>query len=279
MKKIGLLILFLLIISCSDSDQERNTASDIKYITRNHRDLSTYLKSELRDKQIVHIVYPQYIKESYDLIKYVSFIAKEFGEEGVYLENLPVFNTEETIEVNLLKKAPEFSHSGFISLYTFLKDYEIKFINQIDGDKKIVVLSGNQEDYSKNRELLDKKFKEKTTTLVLAGTEDTFKLRDMINMIPLGKSVGVIPLVNWRFPVLNGKYDSIAFNGEINNYKEVVPLKLYNLENYNEAPASFIEDNKGITENRTIKKMNSYLSNKIAKENRYFKFKEINLDE
>lgn len=274
MKKL-LLIAVILLASCRGDEQERSTVSDIKYITRNHQDLSTYLKSEFIHNQIVHIVFPEYIEESYDLIKYVAFITKEFGEEGVYIPNLPTLKKELPLEENLLRLAPEFGHSGFVQLYNFLDSYNISFIKELVGDKKIVVLSGNSSQYKINRELLDKGFRDATFTISLAGTEDTYKLKKLINSVPLGKSVGVIPLDNWRFPVLNEKYDAIVFNGEISHYKEVVPLELYTLENHSSAPVNFLEENKGINESRTVDKLNRYLKKRIAIENKYFNFKEI----
>lgn len=275
-RTINIFIITLLISCIGNEKQERYTLGDMKYIIRNSETISVYLKKQLVNKDIIILSYPEYIKDSYVLIKYIAKICDNFNFKGVYHPNLPDISGEKELVDKLISTAPLFAFDSFVNLYTYFSESDIEFVtlNKVDG--KLLVISPDRDFDRVNKQLINKYDKEKILPIVMAGTKDTIKFKDIINRVPLGKNIASIPLKNWRFPALSNKYNSLILLGEIDSYTYVTPLDLYNPENYTTAPKDFLDQNKSIFKSFQIKKMNSYLDKIVSEDNRHLDIKVSN---
>lgn len=274
LKKIVYVFITTLLVSCIGGEkQERYTLGDMKYITRNSEKVSTYLKKQLVNKDVIILSYPEFIKDSYALIKYIAKVCDNFNFKGVYHPNLPDISGEGDIIDKLINTAPLFAFDSFVDLYTYLNQSNIEFV-KLDKEKgKLFVITPDR-DFDKVIKEVNKIYdKNLILPIVMAGTKDTIRFKELIDRIPLGKNIASIPLRNWRFPSLSNKYNSLILLGEIDSYTYVTPLDLYNLDNYTTAPLEFFDKNKSIFKSHHIKKMNNYLDKLVSEENKYLDIK------
>lgn len=241
----------------------------MKYITRNSIDVSSYIKKELVSRDIVILTYPKYVKESYSLIKFIARIMNNFDFSGVYLEGMPQISRDDDIIGELTKTGPLYSYDSFVELFKYFKQWEINFTELTKQSGKLLVLTDEESFDTIKKKILESYKNETVLSLVMAGTRNTIKLKDLIDNVPTGKNIASIPLKNWRFPSLTEKYNALILMGEIGHYREVSAFDLYNENNFTSAPSDFLESNKFFIESFQIKKMNNYLDKVIIEENKY----------
>ena len=267
MKKITILLLTILISSCGSTQLKKNaTVQDIKYFTINSRKVGTIIKKDMPNKNIVMLCYPEYIKESYSLIKYIAAIMNSYKFDGVYIPNAPIANNNKIIDI-IREKAPLFGSTEFIDLYNFLEEKKIPLLSSRKNWENKLLIAIPESKYESEKKLIFNQYdKSKILKIVIAGSLYTSEIYPIIRDIPTGKKVSSVPLKNSRFKKLAKEFDITILMGEISEYRSITPIKLYTIENYLSAPKEFLESNNSILKSFQIKKMNNVLPNLIKDE-------------
>lgn len=220
----------------------------------------------MKNKKVIFLSYPEYVAQSYQLIKYISSLMKEYDLEGVLLLDTPDNINNKPINNLLAEKAPMYAFNEFIDLYNYFNKNSINFINTIDNkDAKYLVLSP-EESYTRTRKYIQSLFEKKEILyLCMNGIKGTKVIDTVINNLPEGKKVSTVPLTNSRFNLLNENYYAVILMGESSEYSDITPIKLYTKENFMKAPESFINKNKFPITSIQVKRMNNYLKRKVKK--------------
>lgn len=266
MKKLITAAIILLILSCRDGSISDNNTKDIKYFTRNGVKIGTIIKRDLKDKNVVVLTYPQYVSQSYQLIKYISSIMKNYDLQGVMLSNAPETDSEKPLNDLLIKDYPYFAFNEFVDLYNYLKKNNISLINTLEATRgKFLVLSP-EETFIQTKGYVEENFKStEILYLCMNGIDATKEITNFVPNLPEGKKISTVPLKNSRFNTLSKDFYAVLLMGDTDNYKYITPITLYNKSNYMLAPDSYLEQNKFPIKSVQINRMNNYLNKKIKK--------------
>lgn len=276
MKKIILLTIALATLSCGNGyNTKEPTLQEIRYFTRNSKKIGSIIKRDIVNKKAVVLCYPTYVKESYELIKYLSFILNKFEFDGVYLPGAPEIDENNDILTNIKTQAPLLGSEEFIDLYNFLKKENIKLLNNLQPtDNKILILAPEKE-YSRVRtDALRNINKKDIIFAVLAGTDVTRSVFNIIKEVPGGKKVMSLPLKNSIHYSISTEFDLLMVMGHPSDYSAITPIELYTLDNYITAPESYIKDKKSFIKSVHVNRMNGTLPKLINKSKRRLKIKD-----
>lgn len=266
MKKI-LLIIVPLVLSCTVKEKHREPdIQEIRYITRESLNVGSLIKRDLREKKAVVLCYPVHIKESYQLIKFLSSILNEYTFDGVYLDNAPNIVNKEQILSEIAKSSPKLAFEEFIDLYTYLDKNGIPLINTLKPTENKVLILAPENRFNTVRDLTLRNINKKDVIfMALAGIDSSKETFAAIEKIPYGKRVGTIPLKNSVYNNLSRDFYGLIVMGLPKKYSLVTPIKLYNQENYLSAPAEYLEENKSIIKSIQIERMNNYLIKEVER--------------
>lgn len=259
MKKKLYILLITAIFSCSgDSGTNNVSFDDIKYFTRNSVQVGTLIKSELKTKHVLILSYPEYAVESYQLIKFIASIIKKEGSLTVIMPGHPDKNKQ--ILINRIRnQAPILGFNEYIELNEYLEKLDITINGTIEINEEVILILAPEHDYEKiEKQTLDFIHKDQLIKIVLAGTKFNKKENHIIKKLPKIKKISSIPLKGNRFNIM-------ILLGEVQDYTPVTPIKLFNMDNYLDAPESFIQENKSIFKSIHINRMNNYLPELIKK--------------
>lgn len=276
MKKIILLTFALTILSCGNGyNTKKPTLQEVRYFTRNSKKIGSIIKKDIVNKKAVVLCYPTYVKESYQLIKYLSFILNKYEFDGVYLPGAPEINENTDILASIKTQSPMLGSEEFIDLYNFLKKENIKLLNTLQPtDKKILILAPEKEYNRVRTNTLRNINKKDVIFVVLAGTDITRSVFNIIKEVPGGKKVMSLPLKNSVHYNISTEFDLLMVMGHPSEYSPIKPIELYTMDNYLTAPESYIKDKKSFIKSVHLNRMNTTLPKLINKSKRRLKIKE-----
>ncbi|QEN05513.1 hypothetical protein EW093_12570 [Thiospirochaeta perfilievii] len=252
MKRIITIITLIFLLSCQREEViNRPSYDDVKYYTTNSTNPDFLIKTELESKDTVILSYPDYVSQSYSLIKYISAIIKKSGELTIYLEGLPNFNENIPVIDTILKEQPKLGFKEFIDIYTFFKDSGIKFTgNKPTEFDKLLILSPESD--NPNIEGSGNEIEVK-----MVGIRETSDLFPIVQEIPAGKKISSVYSRDDKSTIL-------IFMGIVTEYNPIEAIELYSINNYLEAPEDFLLKNKSIFKKRQLNKMNNMLTENIS---------------
>lgn len=258
MKKSLFILLSLTIFACSNKRVEDNISfDDIKYFTKNSVKVGTLLKEELKIKDVILLNYPEYVSESYDVIKYISAIMDINSKinEGliVVYPGLPKSEENRQFLDIVTEQSPLLGFKEFIDLYDFLDSNNITFTDEIPlNSKKLLILAPDSKYEEIKKTTYEKLSPESIVNIVIAGSKYTMKLHNIIKELPISKKTSSIALSDNEFNIM-------IMAGEVTSYTPINPIELYTIENYTTAPEFYLEENKSVFETIQIEKMNKNL--------------------
>jgi len=255
LKKI-VFVLIIIILSCKSEtsiESQKNLTQIKEHISESVK-VGTLLKEDLKSKDKVQITYPEYVSESYSLLKFVAAIMSKEKELSVYIP----YKTPVSIEENNLdfyvSNEPMLAYEEFMDFINFLLEKNIKItgnMDSVDGNLLILNPDGkNNSPYKIDDNIL--------VRLVMVGSKYTSDSFNLIKYLPLNK----------RISSVRDYKNSVSikiFMDLVENFTPVTPVKLYTKENYTMAPLAFQEDNSAFLQSAQINKMNKRLPQKIKK--------------
>lgn len=271
MKYFCAVIIFATLLSCDSEEIKATKGAEIsRYIINNSQKVGTLIKERLDNAQGVILYYPDYIAQSYELIRYIGAIMNLSFETRIFIDGLPASNSETDLIKKVLKNSPLYGFEEFLGLVNYLESIEVTVTNDLNRRTKLLILlPESRSDFLdvKIDKLLDR---DKYIKLVMVGVSESSHLFDQINRLPKGKEIVEVPLIGSNILTLDSRYDSMVIMGSITEYRDITPIKLYNRDNYKEAPESFIEKHSSIIESKTITKLNSVLPKLISEFNEIY---------
>ncbi|MBN2617837.1 MAG: hypothetical protein JXR64_05930 [Spirochaetales bacterium] len=277
MKKTLLTIsLILLTLSCNKKVQEDPGIELIKtrYIIQNSDKPGTFIKKEINTKKIILLSYPDYITESYSLIKYVTGLLVLTNTTTV---SLPFVNDLNSIYSKDLffEKNPLLNFNEFNDLLDYYSTLKISLVKNFEFSSDILLILAPESKYKDiNKELLPMDKNQNILNITMAGVGDTLKLNRIIKQLPSAKKVSSINIKDFTLNEVPNGINIVILMGEMNNYKKVSARgSIYSVTNYNNAPSDFKTETKSFIESIQIKKMNNYLPKLINEE--YKKYGEL----
>lgn len=265
MKKITLILLITTLFSCSESRSTREpTLKEIRYITRESVKVGTLIKRDIVDKKAVFLCYPTYIKESYELIKYLGSILNEYNFDGVYIDRYPNRNSD--ILSDIKQQSPQFAFNSFVDLIEYFESQDIPVLNELKPTENKILILAPEEDFETIRYKTLRNINKKDIIFIaLAGIRQSRDLFNVIDEIPYGKRIITIPLINSNYTYLNRDFYSLILMGRPSEYTLVESIELYSEECYLEAPKDYLEKHKSIFKSIHIERMNSVIPKAIRK--------------
>lgn len=254
MNKLLLILLLPLCFSCIESSPNVETDTEvIKYYTKNSQKAGIILNSELKNKNAIIITYPEYVSESYSLIKFLTAIMNKGEPTTVYMPGLPNIRPDTPILDSLLKESPLLAFNEFIDLYNFCLDIEVSLTGKLTYSSGKLLILAPEIQFNTVKETVLKLYNEyELINVIMVGTQNTEYLFDVVERLPIGKKVSSAYLKDDKSKV-------VILLGDVKNYTQITPIALYSVENYLEAPKQFLESNKSIFKTTYINNMNNYL--------------------
>lgn len=250
----------MFILSCSVEEQKTVVEfKDIKNIIQNSRAIGDMFEQPLSDDTVITITYPDYLIESYQLLKFVTGLLSRDYTLNLYDPQLPLNSYPEDMLNLLRKEAPLLAFEEYIDLYVYLGSREVRLINSIESREGVLLYLLPE---SLNIEPDD--IFESSIDILLAGTMNSLELKPLIHELPETKKISVITVNDSPYSEIMPKYDLLIFMDNFESYRAVNPLdNIYNEENYTSAPETFKEETKSIITSYQIDRMNNYLSRLI----------------
>lgn len=264
MKKILVLILFILLLSCTKTSViEEVNKIELKYYTLNSVKPGTLLKENLQNKKAVLFSYPEYVKQSYDLIKFMVSIMVKNVDTTVFFPNLPSFQNDVPFLETIKTENPHLGFIEFIDLLYFFKSKDIQVSDNLINDDMLLILSPESK-YKEVEAQTLKIFKEEEILRIeMVGTDLNKTMFKIINELPVSKKLSSVKKMD------NNEVIMILMD-EVNKYTMVKPIALYTIDNYLTSPTEFVNENRSVFKSLHLKNMNNYLSQVILdKHKRY----------
>lgn len=260
MRKIIIILITLLFLSCREEEKKAVVEfKDIKNIVQNSREVGDIFESPLTDKTVVTITYPDYLIESYQLLKFVSGLMSRDYLLTIYDPQLPQDSYPEDMLKKLREEAPLLAFEEYIDFYSYLNSREITLSLTPEVNEGIL-LHLNPE----SLRVEPKTLYENSIDIIFAGTESSLEIRDLIEELPEEKKISALTIESSPYSEVLGDYDLLVLMDNFDSYRAVTPLKnIYNEENYNNAPEVFKQETKSIITSYQINRMNNYLSRLI----------------
>lgn len=259
MNKLLFILFIPLIVSCSKvADSESTNFKDIKYYTQQSKKSGSLINAALEEKDVFILAYPEYVSESYSLIKFISAIMAKESELTVLFPDFPLEAGDKPFIDTIRENSPLLGFNEFIDLYDFYKKLDVTITQNILTDSgRLLILSTADKFEAMEKVAIDTFGEEALVKIVVPGTKYTKDIDQVIKELPIIKKISSVPLID-------NKFDIMMISGEIENYRPVTPIELYSIENYLKAPESFLVLNKSFVESIQIKKMNYYLGKLVS---------------
>lgn len=267
MKNIVLIVIVVLLSSCTADTKELKTEfNDIKNIIENSDTLGNLIQSSLQERSLITVTYPDYIVESYQLIKYIIGILSRENQLSLYDPTLKLTAYPNDMVSLLSQKAPQLAFKEYLDLYSYAEN------------QSVILTDTSQETEGIILELLPESLLSSDRTpnknglhIVLAGTEGTEFLGSIIKDLPEMKKISAIMIEQSTFTTTLNSYDILMLLDSFTKYRGVSPINnIYNEENYLNAPEPFKAETKSIITSYQINRMNNYLSRLILESNSKF---------
>ncbi len=226
---------------------------DIRYYTKNSQKAGIIINSELKNKKAIIVTYPEYVSESYGLIKFLTATMNKSEPTTVYMSGLPIIDNEVPIIDSILKKSPMLGFNEFTDLYNFCLDMEVTLTGNLAYNTGKTLILAPESQYKTVKDEVLKIYNEQELLYVsMIGTQNTKHLFSVVEKLPFGKKVSSAYLKEDKSKV-------VILLGDVKNYIPITPIVLYSIENYLDAPEQFLENNKSIFQAVYINKMNGNL--------------------
>lgn len=254
MKRSILILSVVLLLSCTNVEEDKSLLlSDLTTFTKNSKKPGQLIKDNLKSKSIVILNYPEYASESYNFIKFIAALMNIDNITTVVYLGLPELIEGEEFTELMGNKNPMLGFREFESIIDYFNKENINFIGQLPNDNNKVLILAPADNYEKTRELVYSTYSEENILkVVLAGSSYTVEYHELITELPASKKVSAIQITDNIF-------DIMVITGDVENYTPVEAIKLYTVENYENAPENFLQENRSLFESLQIKKMNNAL--------------------
>ncbi len=264
--------MIIILSSCLKNSKITEADKEVtKNIIINGVKVGSLIKEELPNIKAVILLYPDYVTQSYTLIKFLSSMLNIQQETSLFIEDYPRGNNKKQLVNLITKQTPRYGFNEFIDLVSYLEKEGIEITNSTEVTDKTILILAPQSRYKKVLKKFKYSFKtNEVLKVIMAGTTESKNIFDEINNLPSGKDISSIKVKALNHDKLSKDFSIMIFMGAISEYRDITPLKLYTEDNFNLAPTEFLEENRSILKSLQIKKMNSVLPKQVKTNNNIY---------